>query len=168
MSVIATLVIASNGATALDGSSTALSTPADRERFLTLHRSASAYITGRNSFSAESYARSSAPVLILSRTTEPVLGATVIDSSQGLPLAMRDVVSKFGSPIVVEAGATLFMELLRSGCIEELQLSIVPLEGDSHFIDLDEVLGHLEIAEDRLIDGTRLLKCRYKGSSAYS
>ena len=168
MSVIATLVIASNGATALVGSSTALSTPADRERFLTLHRSASAYITGRNSFSAESYARSSAPVLILSRSGEPVSGATVIDSSQGLPRAMRDVASRFASPIVVEAGATLFMELLKNGCIEELQLSIVPLEGDSHFIDLDEVLSYLEITDDQIVDGTRLLKCSYTGSSAYS
>jgi len=168
MSVIATLVIASNGATALVGSSTALSTPADRGRFLTLHRSASAYITGRNSLSAESYARSSAPVLILSRSGEPVSGATVIDSSQGLPRAMRDVASRFASPIVVEAGATLFMELLKNGCIEELQLSIVPLEGDSHFIDLDEVLSYLEITDDQIVDGTRLLKCSYTGSSAYS
>lgn len=168
MSVIATLVIGSNGATALGGASTALSTSADRQRFLALHRSAGAYITGRNSFSAESYANSSAPVLILSRTPEPVLGATVIDSSQGLPSAMRDVTTRFASPIVVEAGATLFMELLKTGCIEECELTIVPIDGDSHFIDLDEVLGNLKIANDHMVDGTRLLKCRYKSSSAYS
>jgi riboflavin biosynthesis pyrimidine reductase len=81
---------------------------------------------------------------------------------------MRDVASRFASPIVVEAGATLFMELLKNGCIEELQLSIVPLEGDSHFIDLDEVLSYLEITDDQIVDGTRLLKCSYTGSSAYS
>lgn len=168
MSVIATLVIGSNGATALGGTSTALSTPADRQRFLALHRAAGAYITGRNSYSAESYSNSSAPVLIFSRTTKPVLGATVIDSSKGLPTAMRDAESRFGSPIVVEAGATLFMELLKTGCIQECELSIVPLEGDSHFIDLDVILGYLEIADDDMVDGTRLLKCRYKGSTTYS
>ena len=167
MSVIATLVIASNGATALDGSSTALSTPADRERFLTLHRSASAYITGRNSFSAESYARSSAPVLILSRSGERVSGATVIDSSHGLPGAMRDVASRFASPIVVEAGPTLLIALVSQGCIEEIQLSISPVSGDENFIDYEELLKHFAIISDEVVDGTRLLHGRYNGDSAY-
>ena len=168
MSVIATLVIGSNGATARGGASAALSTPADRQRFLALHRSAGAYITGRHSFSAESYAHSSAPVLILSRSCDEVVGAKVIDSSNGLQNAMREIVRTFSAPIVVEAGASLFMELLKSGCIEECELSIVPVEGDSHFIDLDEVLSYLEITDDQMVDGTRLLKCSYTGSSAYS
>ena len=173
MSVIATLVIGSNGGTSLQGSSTALSTPVDRERFLALHRSAGAYITGRNSFSSESYAQSHAPVLILSRTIEALPdaapnGATFIDISRGLADAMRRIVSTYQSPIVIEAGATLFLELLRNGCIEECDLSIVPIDGDSDFVDLKEILDHLEILSDEVRDGTRLLKCRYKGSSAYS
>ncbi len=168
MSVIATLVIGSNGATALGGGSTGLSTPADRQRFLALHRSANVYITGRNSFIAESYAQSSSPVLILSRSLEPVVGARVIDASHGLPHAMREIARAYVGPIVVEAGAGLFLELLRSGTLEEVELSIVPIEGDSHFINLAEVLSHVEIIDDQMIDGTRLLKCSYAGSSAYS
>lgn len=168
MSVIATLVIGANGATSLHGGSSPLSTPADRQRFLGLHRSAGAYITGRNSFQSETYRKAEAPVLILSRSSYPVKGATVIDTSNGLVEAMREVVTNYISPIIVEAGATLFLELLKSGCIEECELSIVPLDGDSHMINMDEVLSYLETLDEQIVDGTRLLKCRYTGGSAYS
>lgn len=168
MSVIATLVIGANGATALAGKSSPLSTPADRQRFLALHRSAKTYVTGRGSYAAESYLHAQAPVLILSRRAEPIEGATIIDTSNGLLDAMLAIKSRYSSPIVIEAGATLFMELLKIGCIEECELSIVALDGDSHFINVDEVMSYLQIIDEQSVDGTRLLKCRYQGSSAYS
>lgn len=168
MSVIATLVIGANGATALSGGSTQLSTPADRHRFLTLHRSAGTYITGRNSYQSESYRQAQAPVLILSRDATPIDGATVINTGGGLIDAMRAIKGSYKSPIVIEAGSTLFMELLRSGCIEECELSIVAHDGDSHFIEIEELLSFLTIIEDHSVDGTRLLKGSYRGSSAYS
>ena len=167
MSVIATLNIGSNGATSKSGNSQPLSTEPDRRRFLDLHRSAGAYVLGRNSFAAERYTSSSAPILILSRSLEEVMGATLVTTSD-LAATMREIAKEYPHPILVEAGVSLLKPLIECGAIEELYLSLSPIDGDGDFVDKDELLSHFEVATSEEIEGTHLLKCRYKGDSAYS
>ena len=170
MSVIATLNVGRNGATSKDGSSEAISTPADRQRFLALHRSAGTYLLGRNSYLAERYSSPNTQIFILSKSNLPIASApenVTIIAAPSLIESAREIYKKGTHPIVVEAGISLLIPLIESGCIEELELSISPIDGDAHFIDVQTILSHFQIIEDTHIDGTRLLKCRYQGDSAY-
>jgi riboflavin biosynthesis pyrimidine reductase len=173
MSVIATLVVGANGATSKDGSSRALSTPADRERFLQLHRSAGAYIVGSNSFLHESYSHSKSPIFLFTRKPSTVVNATssqviVTDVADGFSSAISSITTQYPSPVVVECGVSLMVPLIESGEIDYLEISISPVEGDAHFIDVDLLLSHFTIESDETVEGTRLLKCRYKGHASNS
>lgn len=172
MSVIATINLGSNGATSKAGSSSALSSDIDRATFLDLHRSAGAYVLGRNSFDAESYRRAKVPIYILTRTPTERANlnsyAKEVNVSHGLAPAMQNIVRNNQGPIVVEAGVGLLLPLIAAGCIDELRVSISPMEGDGHYIDLRKLLTDFEIISDEEKSSTRLLKCRYKGNSAYS
>jgi riboflavin biosynthesis pyrimidine reductase len=169
MSVIATLNVGANGATTLAGSSVGISTAADRERFLKLHRRAGLHIAGRNSASSELYTSTKIPLVILTRTTQSqiVHGREIINTSDGLQTVMREIKARFPAPIVVEAGPNLLRALIEQGCIEEIELSISPLLGDGNVIDHAELLSHFTVTSDENLDGTRLLHGRYNGDSAY-
>lgn len=169
MSVIATLNVGANGATSLAGSSAGISTPADRKRFLALHRRAGVHITGTHSAVSELYSTSKIPLLVFSRTNKSEVkdGRQIVNTSAGLHSVMRKIKSRFPAPIVVEAGPNLLIALVSQGCIEEIQLSISPVSGDENFIDYEELLKHFAIISDEVVDGTRLLHGRYNGDSAY-
>ena len=170
MSVIATLNVGRNGATSKDGRSEAISSSADRQRFLALHRSAGSFLVGRNSYVAERYSSPNTQIFILSKSGLPISGASenvTIIAAPSLIESAREIYEKGTHPIVVEAGISLLVPLIESGCIEELELSISPIDGEDHFIDVETILAHFQIIDDTHIDGTRLLKCRYQGDSAY-
>lgn len=171
MSVIATINVGRNGATSKSGSSATLSSDVDRAAFLALHRSAGAYVLGRNSFDAESYRHAAAPIYILTRTPSAMAHlnpyVTEVDVNLGLAVAMRKIRAVSSAPIVVEAGVGLLLPLIDAGCIEELHVTISPIDGDDHFLDTEKLLNHFEIISDEEQESTRLLKCRYQGHSAY-
>jgi RibD C-terminal domain len=169
MSVIATLVIGANGAASREGSSIGISTPADRERFLALHRRAKVHITGPKSVASELYSSTKIPLVILTRSapSEREQHREIVNTVDGLPNVMREIKARFPSPIVVEAGPHLLGALVEQGCIEEIELSISPLLGDGNFLDYLALISHFTITNDELVDGTRLLHGRYNGDSAY-
>ena len=170
MSVIATINIGANGATTRGGQSKPLSTPADRTRFLALHRSAGSIILGRNSLQSESYQGSKAALYIFTRKSFPSdrdsQTLTFIDSSHGLKGAMKKVIEDGATPVLVEAGPTLLSALVKEGCIDELYLSISPIEGDGNFLSISELLKSFEVESEEIVESTRLLKCRYKSDSS--
>lgn len=172
MAVIASIVVGANGACSLDGQSRGLSTPPDRERFLERHRNASAFIIGKVSSSRERYTRADIPIFVFSRETTPLHFEhpmmQQINSQFGLKEIVTLIDQRIDGDIVVESGPSLLIALVREGCIHQLELSITPIEGDGDFIDVNELLTHFTIEKEEIIDGTRLLKCRNKGNSAYS
>lgn len=169
MTVIASLLIGSNGATSLGGQSSPLSTPADRARFLTRHHSAGAFIIGKQSAAIESYAQTAVPIFIFTRTLEklelahPMMQQITVD--RDLAEITRRIDLRIDGPIVVEAGVALLTALIKEGVIDLLELSISPIAGDGNFIDIEELLSHFTIESDETVDATRLLQCRYKGNS---
>ena len=169
MSVIATLNVGANGATTLAGTSAGISTAADRERFLKLHRRAGLHIAGANSAASELYSSTKIPLVILARSTQSNIshGREIINTSDGLKSVMREIKARFPAPIVVEAGPTLLTALVNEGCIDEIELSFSPILGDGNFINHIELLSQFTITVDENIDGTRLLHGRYNGDSAY-
>lgn len=172
MTVIASLVVGSNGATSLDGLSRGLSTEADRARFLQRHRSAAAFIIGKKSALVENYGQSNVPIFIFTRSSQKIELAPPMMQQVTVDRNLREITQlidlRISGDIVVEAGAQLLGALIDAQVIEILELSISPIAGDGGFIDLDALLSKFEIIDEEVIDETRLLKCRYNRYSTDS
>jgi riboflavin biosynthesis pyrimidine reductase len=172
MALIASLVVGANNATTLDGGSAQLSTQPDRERFLELHRSAGAIITGKNSAAAEDYSKTVVPIFIFSRSSEilnfnhPHMQQVRVD--RDLADISRLIDARIDGDVVIEAGPELLTTMIEAGVVDELQLSISPIEGDGNFIDVEKILTQFAIEKEEQISGTRLLQCRYRGNAANS
>jgi riboflavin biosynthesis pyrimidine reductase len=170
MAVIASLVVGANHATSKDGSSRALSTPADRERFLRRHRAASAFIIGKKSAVTENYQGASVPIFVFSRSstplhfTHPLMQQVTVDRDLG-ELTHR-IDQRIPGEIVIEAGPTLLMALVEEGVVDLLELSISPIEGDGDFIDVEKLLKNFTIENNEVVDGTRLLSCRNQSNTS--
>lgn len=170
--VIATLVVGADGSTSRDGSSSGLSTPADRQRFLALHRSATAIIIGRNTAIRDSYSETHVPVYVLSREYSESLGPNfrhvLVPDTSSLIHQVNEIATSHSTPIVVEAGPRLLMPLIECGVIDRLELSIVPCTPQENQIDVEALLQNFTIESDLLLDDTRLLECRYKRDASNS
>jgi dihydrofolate reductase len=173
MALIASLVVGRNGATSLGGKSRPLSTASDRARFLKRHRSAAAFIIGKKSANLESYIATKVPIFVFSRNSDALtfphpLMEQVTVKSDDLGEISRRIDQRIEGDIVVEAGASLLTALINVGVIDEWELSISPIDGDSDFIDLQSLLKKFNVIEEVAEDGTRLLQCRYKGDTTNS
>jgi riboflavin biosynthesis pyrimidine reductase len=172
MSVIASFLLGSNNASTLNGLSAGLSTPEDRARFLKRHRSAAAFIIGKESAARESYGATQIPIFVFSRNSaklefdHPMMQQVNVD--RRLLEITRLIDQRIEGEIVVEAGGSLLLALVQVGAIDILELTISPIEGDGHFIDRELLLKNFAIEEDIYSNGTRLLKCRYQGNATNS
>lgn len=170
MTVIASFVVGRNNATTLGGLSTGLSTPEDRARFLQRHRSAGAFIIGKESAAIENYNATKVPIFIFSRNSAPLKFAhpmmQQITVDRNLMEITRIIDARISGDLVVEAGARLLQALIEVGVVDYLELSRTPIDGDGHFINIDKLLANFEIEEDYVLNETQLLKCRYKGYTA--
>jgi dihydrofolate reductase len=173
MAIIASLVVGRNGATSLGGISQPLSTPSDRQRFLKRHRSAAAFIIGRKSAAIESYISTQVPIFVFTRNSEllnlphPSM-VQVLVSHENLGQRTLEIKEEISGDIVIEAGVSLLTALIASGVVDELELSISPIDGDGDFVDVNAFIRNFDCSEVIANDGTRLLQCRYKGDSADS
>lgn len=172
MAVIASFLIGRNGASTLGGISTPLSTSADRERFLARHRSASAFIIGKQSAGIESYEKTSKPIFVFTRSSEklefshPSMQQVVIRNDLSEMTRLLD--HRIEGDIVVEAGSRLLLAMIEVGVIDQLELTISPVDGDGHFTSQEQILQNFTIVADLEVDGTRLLQCRNKCDSPNS
>jgi riboflavin biosynthesis pyrimidine reductase len=166
MTVTASFVVGRNNASTLGGLSSPLSTPEDRDRFLARHHSAGAYIIGKESAAVENYNATQVPIFVFSRNSaaldfaHPLMQQITVD--RNLTEITRIIDARIPGEIVVEAGAKLLLALIEAEVVDYLELSRTPIEGDGHFVDVDNLLSKFEIEEDRILNGTQLLKCRYK------
>lgn len=172
MSVIASFLVGRNGASTLGGLSAPLSSPADRNRFLARHRSAGAFIIGKNSAAIESYAAARVPIFVFTRKSEklelphPLMQQVTVDRE--LAEITRAIDQRIDGDVVVEAGASLLLALAREGVVDLLELSQTDIDGDGNFVNLPELLALFDTIESEEINGTTLLKCRNKGNPADS
>ncbi len=172
MAIIASLVVGANNATSMAGTSHLLSTPPDRARFLARHRSAAAFIIGKNSAAREMYSNSKVPIFVLSRSntklvlSNPAMEQVNVEKDFIEPL--RIISERISGDIVVEAGHSLLIALSKEGLIDCLELTISPLDGDGDFIDLELLLSCYTVISEKNVNGTRLLECRNKSNSTNS
>ena len=152
----------SDGSTAKDGSSAGVSTNTDRERFLKRRREFDCIIIGGNTARSERYAITPCPLVVISRHKSNVLITNPnavwwnLDPAEALAKAKRE----FGPDVLIEAGPGLLNEFLKSGLVDQLEISITPITGGDHLIDLNEALRGFEITEDQKVDDTRFVTAK--------
>ena len=152
----------SDGSTAKAGSSVGVSTDTDRERFLKRRREFDCIIIGGNTARSERYSITPCPLVVVSRHKSNVLITNPnaywwnMEPVEALEKAKRE----FGPDILVEAGPSLLLEYLKAGLIDQLEISITPITGGDHLIDLNEALRGFEITEDRKVDETRFVTAK--------
>lgn len=159
---MATLVMGSDGSTAKDGSSAGVSTNTDRERFLKRRREFDCIIIGGNTARSERYAITPCPLVVISRHKSNVLITNPnafwwnLDPTEALAKAKRE----FGPDVLIEAGPGLLNEFLKLGLVDQLEISITPITGGEHLIDLNDALRGFEITEDHKVEDTRFVTAK--------
>jgi riboflavin biosynthesis pyrimidine reductase len=143
MRIIANLVIGSDGATVLEGSSKALSSELDRSRFHALREKSSTILIGGNTARNEPYSKTPVPLVIVSASNQIPKGVrnnplAHIWNISPLEAIMRigDEFEVFGSEILVEGGAQLLQELLDGDVIDELFITQTQQIGGTDAINL--------------------------------
>jgi riboflavin biosynthesis pyrimidine reductase len=147
--VIATLVVGSDGSTAKDGSSRGVTSTLDRARFLERRRRVDAILIGGNTARTEPYRKTPVPVVVISTSMVNALADNRqaywwnASASEALERARR----LFGPTILVEAGASIINELIASGEVDRLELSVTQVSGGEDRIDIQEMLSHFARVE---------------------
>ena len=162
MQVVATLVMGMDGSTSKDGSSAGVSTTTDRERFLKRRREFDCIIIGGNTARSERYSITPCPLVVISRHPSNILITNPnaywwnLDPKSALEKAKRE----FGPAILIEAGPALLLEYLNEGLVDQLEISVTPITGGDHLIDLNEALRGFEITNDEKLNETRFVTAR--------
>lgn len=159
MPVIATLVVGADGSTSKNGNSAGVTTALDRSEFLQRRRSADCIIIGGNTARTEPYQRTPVPVVVLSRTLiNPLSGNRLAHCWNLKPeKALDKAVKTFGPRIHIEAGASIFQELIGAGRIDQLELSVTEITGGEDKLDIQELLSNFTITRDETVEGTRFI-----------
>ena len=162
MSVLANLVLGSDGSTSLDGSSKSLSSTEDRRRFHELRAQASVILIGGNTARNEPYAQTPVPLVVITRSgqiPESVRANPNAHIWELDPISAVDKASKeFGESVLVEAGMSLIQELLVANKIDELYLTLSKISGGENVYDLSALTRDFTVESSEKIDGETFLK----------
>jgi riboflavin biosynthesis pyrimidine reductase len=148
--VIATLVVGSDGSTAKDGTSRGVTSTLDRARFLERRRHVDAILIGGNTARNEPYRKTPVPVVVISTSMINALADNRqaywwnASASEALERARR----LFGPTILIEAGASIINELIASGEVDRLELSVTQISGGEDRIDIQAMLSHFTHVEN--------------------
>lgn len=156
MSVIASMVVGSDGSTSKDSKSAGVSSPADRRSFLARRRNVDCIIIGGNTARNEPYSRTPVPLVVLSRSlVNPVMGNHLALMWNASPAeAVGRATRKFGPYILIEGGYSMISELLDANLLDGLELSVTPESGGEGFIDWKELIARFDSYEISEEDGT--------------
>jgi len=153
MSVTATIVVGADGCTSIEGSSTQVTSAADRQSFLKRRRLVDCIIIGGNTARNEPYAKTPVPLVIISRQSHPNLPAAHVwnlDPCDGVNRAVRE----FGENILIEGGSSFISYLLDNNAIDSLELSVTPAIGGADIFDFAKYLARANSLNEENIDGT--------------
>ena len=159
MTVSVTLVTGVDGATSKGGSSAGVTSSADRAAFLARRRNADCILIGGQTARTEPYQRTPVPVVVISRSLVNPLSHNRLAHCWNLTprKALERAIKTFGPNVLIEAGASIINELLPTGLIDALELSITPIVGGDDPIDLDQLLSYFPHKTEKLVNGTRLI-----------
>lgn len=156
MPVIASLVVGSDGSTSKDGRSAGVSSAADRRAFLSRRRSADALLIGGNTARNEPYQKTPVPVVIVSKSMLNPLSNNRLahwwncDPIEALERAQR----LFGENVVIESGVSIIEELIASGKVDRLELSVTKITGGEDQVDYKKLLAKFKNISERIEEDT--------------
>jgi len=156
VSVVATLVVGSDGSTSKESRSAGVSSPADRQVFLQRRREVDCIIVGGNTGRHEPYNRTPVPLIVISRSlVNPVQGNHLAHFWNCSPKqAVEKAQKQFGDKILIEGGVTMINELIDQSIIDELELSVTPASGGQDRVDWKGLLAKFAHCQSREVDGT--------------
>ena len=156
MSIVATLVVGSDGSTSKESRSAGVSSVADRQVFLQRRREVDCIIIGGNTARHEPYNRTPVPLVVISRSlVNPVQGNHLALLWNCSPVqAVEKARIQFGDKILIEGGISMINELIDHGVIDQLELSVTPASGGDERIDWKELLARFSHCTSREVEGT--------------
>jgi riboflavin biosynthesis pyrimidine reductase len=161
MSVTATIVVGADGSSSINGSSTQVTSAADRENFLNRRRLVDCIVIGGNTARNEPYVKTPVPLVVISRHSHPKLPAAHvwnIDPCDGVIRAAKE----FGENILIEGGSSFISYLLDNNVIDSLELSVTPVTGGTDTFDFSMYLERADSVEKKTIDGTIFYTAQFK------
>ena len=156
MSIVATLVVGSDGSTSKESRSAGVSSPQDRQLFLQRRREVDCIIVGGNTARHEPYNRTPVPLVVISRSlVNPVQGNHLALFWNCSPVdAVEKARKLFGEKILIEGGISMINDLIDYNKIDRLELSVTPATGGEDKIDYKALLARFAHCESREIEGT--------------
>jgi len=162
MSVFASLVVGADGSTSKNGSSSGISSGADRTTFLARRRNADFILIGGQTARTEPYHRTPVPVVVDSRSMINALADNRLAHWCNLsPVgALEKGRKKFGPNVLVEAGPRLINELIKARVLDGIYLSITSVIDGDDVINIEELLSNFASVERDEIEGTLFIEAK--------
>ena len=162
MSVFASLVVGADGFTSKNGSSSGISSWADRTTFLARRRNADFILIGGQTARTEPYHRTPVPVVVTSRSMINALADNRLAHWWNLsPVsALEKGRKKFGPNVLVEAGPRLINELIKARVLDGIYLSITSVSGGEDLINVEDLLSNFASVERDEIEGTLFIEAK--------
>jgi len=156
MSTVATLVVGQDGSATKNASSANITSKADRAIFLDRRRQVDVIIIGGNTARNEPYKRTPVPLIICSRgSTNPVAENPIAQLWNCSPSDAVDKARKlFGERILIEGGPKMIIDLVNSGKIDQLELSLTQATGGENIVDWQLLLTKFKNVEMKQNDDT--------------
>jgi len=163
--VTANLIVGHDGSTTLNGSSTALSTEADRLRFHQLRDHQELIIIGGNTARREPYKRTPIPLYILTHAKVRLQPKNQLAKQFQLTPAqlLTEISNNFQSQtspinVLVEAGPKLLMQMIEQTLIDLLYLTINLRKQGENQISIGELVKNFELLESEVIEDCEFRK----------
>ena len=161
MSIIATIVVGTDGSSSIGGSSTEVTSAADRATFLQRRRLVDCIIIGGNTARNEPYSKTPVPLVIVSRQEHPNLPAAHVwnlDPKDALDRARKE----FGENILIEGGASFISYMLEKNLIDVLELSVTSATGGADIFNYEKYLSLAQSVTKKVVSDTTFYSAEFK------
>jgi riboflavin biosynthesis pyrimidine reductase len=161
VSIIATIVVGADGSSSIGGSSTEVTSAADRASFLQRRRLVDCIIIGGNTARNEPYSKTPVPLVIVSRQEHPNLPAAHVwnlDPKDAMDRARKE----FGENILIEGGASFISYMLEKNLIDALELSVTSATGGADIFNYEKYLSLAQSVTKKVVSDTTFYSAEFK------
>jgi riboflavin biosynthesis pyrimidine reductase len=161
VSIVATIVVGADGSSTINGSSTEVTSTADRATFLQRRRLVDCIIIGGNTARNEPYSKTPVPLVVVSRQAHPNLPAAHVwdlDPKDALTKALQE----FGENILIEGGASFISYLLEQNLVDVLELSVTHATGGADIFDYEKFLSLADRVIKKIVSNTTFYTAEFK------
>ena len=161
MSIVATIVVGADGSSTINGSSSEVTSAADRATFLQRRRLVDCIIIGGNTARNEPYSKTPVPLVVVSKQEHPQLPSAHVwdlDPKDALTRALQE----FGANILIEGGAFFISHLLEQNLVDVLELSVTNSTGGADIFDYKKFLSLAHRVTEKVVSDTTFYTAEFK------